>query len=70
MMIPPIGFLAAYAYYKSGHVDIKVAAILAVGFFIGGYIGAKLAVGVPDHVLKKIFGVFLLIVSLRMIISK
>ncbi|MEN6356390.1 MAG: sulfite exporter TauE/SafE family protein [Armatimonadota bacterium] len=70
MMIPPIGFLAAYAYYKAGQVDIKVAAILAVGFFVGGYLGARLATGVPDHVLKKMFGVFLLIVSLRMIISK
>jgi hypothetical protein len=70
MMVPPIGFLAAYAYYKAGYVDIKVAAVLAAGFLVGGFLGARLATGVPDYVLKKLFGVFLLVVSLRMIIGK
>ncbi len=70
MMVPPIGILAACAYYKANYVDIKVAALLAVGFLVGGLLGAKLATGIPDHVLKKVFGVFLLIISLRMIIGK
>ncbi|MBP7563650.1 MAG: TSUP family transporter, partial [Candidatus Cloacimonetes bacterium] len=36
MMVPPIGFLAAYTYYKAGFVDIKIAGVLCIGFFIGG----------------------------------
>lgn len=70
MMVPPVGLLAAYAYYKSGYVDVKVAGLLAVGFLVGGFLGARLATGMPDYVLKKTFGVFLLAVSIRMIVGK
>ena len=67
LMVPPIGLLAAWTYYQKGFVDFKIAALICAGFFIGGLIGAKFAVQIPEHLLKKIFGVFLLIVSLRMI---
>lgn len=70
MMVPPIGLLAAYAYYKAGYVDIKIAAALAVGFLIGGYLGGRFATAMPGYILKKIFGLFLLMVSLRMIIGR
>lgn len=40
-MVPPIGILAAYVYYKSGHVNIPVAALIAAGFIVGGMVGAK-----------------------------
>jgi uncharacterized membrane protein YfcA len=32
MMIPPIGILAAFNYYKDGYINWKYAAILAVFF--------------------------------------
>jgi hypothetical protein len=69
LMVPPIGLLAAWAYYKQGFVDLKVAAFICLGFFIGGLLGAEFAVGIPEQVLRKVFGVFLLIISLRMILS-
>jgi uncharacterized membrane protein YfcA len=70
LMIPPIGLLAALAYYKQGFVDLKIAAFICIGFFIGGLLGAKFAVGIPDTILKKIFGIVLLAVSIRMIFFK
>jgi uncharacterized membrane protein YfcA len=70
LMIPPIGLLAALAYYKQGFVDLKVAAFICVGFFIGGLLGAKFAIGIPETILKRIFGVVLLAVSIRMIFFK
>lgn len=70
MMIPPIGLLAAIKYYSSGNVNVKVAAIMCCGFFIGGYFGARLIDKVPDLLLKRIFGGFLLLVSLKMIFVK
>lgn len=69
-MIPPIGILAAYEYYRSGNVNIPVALIIAAGFIFGGFLGAKLAVPIDDALLKKIFGVLLLLVSLDMIFRK
>jgi len=70
MMVPPIGILAAWMYYQKGYVDLKIAGLMCIGFFIGGLIGAKLAVGIPEYILKKIFGAFLLIISMKMIFGK
>ena len=70
MMVPPVALLAALRYYYSGNVNIRVAAILCVGFFIGGFLGAILANKVPALALKKIFGVYLGLVALKLILGK
>jgi uncharacterized protein len=70
IMLPPIGLMAVYQYYKAGHVNLTYAMIIACAFFIGGYFGAKYAVKVPQDLLKKIFGVFLLLVALKTIFWK
>jgi uncharacterized protein len=66
-MILPIGLLAAYEYYKSGHVDIRIALLIAAGFIIGAYVGAKFAVQIDVNILRRIFGAALLVVSIWMI---
>ncbi|MFC1501271.1 TSUP family transporter [Elusimicrobiota bacterium] len=70
MMIPPIGLLAAWVYYKSGHVNLPMAIFIGLGFFLGAFFGAKLAVSIPGEMLKKIFGVALLLISINIIFSK
>ena len=70
VMLPPIGVIAAYNYYQAGHVNIKFAIILAIFFIVGSYFGSKLALNIPQIVLKKIFGVLLLLVAAKMLFSK
>lgn len=70
IMVPPIGLLAAWKYYTNGHVDLHAAPLICLGFFFGGLIGAMMIQPMSDLLLKKLFGVFLLIVALRMIIGK
>lgn len=70
LMVPPVGILAAWTYYKHGFVDLKVAALICIGFFFGGLIGAKVATAMPSSVLEKIFGVALFLISLKMIFAK
>jgi uncharacterized membrane protein YfcA len=70
MLIPPIGILAAYTYYRQGYVNLKMAFLLAIGFFIGGLLGAKLAVHLPTDTLRRIFGFALLLIALKMIWGK
>ena len=69
-MIPPIGVLAAFEYYKAGHVDIKTAAVIAAGFIFGAMIGSKIAIRINPFILKKLFGALLLYISVRMLISR
>lgn len=70
IMVPPIGLLAALRYYYNGNVKLGVAAFICVGFFVGGLIGAHVVEHFPDPLLKKLFGVFLLFISLNMILTK
>ncbi len=70
LMVLPIGLLAALRYYYSGNVNIPMAVFISIGFFVGGFIGAIIVQPVPDYLLKKIFGIFLLLIAFRMIIGK
>jgi uncharacterized membrane protein YfcA len=70
MMLPPIGILAAFNYYKAGHVNIKYALILAVAFIAGSYFGSRLAVNISPVLMKRIFGVIMLLVAIKMLLSK
>lgn len=67
ILLPPIGLLAALRYYRAGYVDFGVAALLALGFFAGASIGAIGATHLHADWLRRLFGVFLLIVSVHMI---
>jgi len=70
VMLPPIGIIAAYNYYKAGQVNLKFALILAAAFIAGSYFGSKLALILPETILKKGFAVLLIAVALKMLFSK
>ena len=70
IMLLPIGLLAVIRYYYSGHVRFDIAAFICIGFLIGGLIGANVAVGMSNLILKKAFGIFLMVVALYTIFAK
>lgn len=70
MMLAPIGILAAINYYKEGYINYKYAIVLALAFVIGGYLGSLLAININEKLLKKIFGIFIILVGIKMILGK
>ncbi len=67
----PVTFLAAYTYHTSGSpINWKYAFVIAVFFVVGGYIGSKFAVSIPQNILKKIFALILVIAAIKMFFSK
>jgi len=70
VMLPPIGIIAAYNYYKAGEMNLKYALIVAGFFIIGSYFGSKLAIQLPQQALRKIFAILLLVVAAKMLLSK
>jgi uncharacterized membrane protein YfcA len=70
LLVPPIGFLAAWTYYKQGYVDLRIASLICIGFFFGGLIGAKLAAKLSNVALERVFGGALLLIALKMIFAK
>lgn len=70
LLIPPLGIFAATAYYKAGYVDLRAAGLIIVGFIVGSLITAHYAVNLPSALISKLFGVFLLLVAIKLILGK
>lgn len=70
LMIPPIGILAAYTYFKAGYIDWPAAAFICLGFLIGGLLGSQEAVRLSDGTLQKIFGVAVIVIGVYMVFKR
>ncbi|MDY0060902.1 MAG: sulfite exporter TauE/SafE family protein [Myxococcota bacterium] len=70
LLLPPIGILAAWSYYQQGQMDVRAAVLICLGFVVGGFFGAKLALVMPQEILRKVFGVAMLLIALNMIFRK
>ena len=70
LMVPPIGILAAWAYWKEGNVNLAAVAFICLGFVFGGWIGAKFAGAIPELLLRRSFGVFMGVIAIKMIFGK
>jgi hypothetical protein len=68
-LLAPVGILAFMEYYRKGNADLRVALLLAVGFLVGGYIGAAYAQHIPDLWLRRIFALTLVVIGGRMFFS-
>lgn len=68
-LLLPVGLLGFLQYYKRGQVNIPYAALIAAGLFIGAMLGAKLAGSLSDVWLRRAFGVFLLFIAGKLLLS-
>ena len=69
-LLLPVGALSAWVYWKNGNLNIGYSLLLAVGLVLGAYLGARLVEPVSDLALRRMFGVFLLVVSVKMLWGK
>ena len=67
LLLLPVGIFGVLQYYKQGHVDLRVVAIIAIGFLAGSYFGSKIALSLPQETVKKIFAIMLLLISFKML---
>ena len=67
-LLLPVGLLGVMQYAKRDQVNWGYAAVVAVGLLIGAYFGARLAGSLPDVTLRRIFGGFLLLISVRLLL--
>ncbi len=68
-LIPPVGLLGAIEYYRNGFINVRFALLVALGLFIGAYFGAKIMVNLPPTLIRRIYGTFLMVIALRMLIA-
>ncbi|MGL6022706.1 MAG: sulfite exporter TauE/SafE family protein [Chitinophagaceae bacterium] len=63
-MLLPVSIFGVIAYYKAGYINVSVATWLAVGLFMGSFIGAEIAIGVSKTWLGILYITYLLYVCL------
>jgi uncharacterized protein len=68
-LLLPVGLLGVLEYSKRQQVNWGYAAVVAGGLLIGAYFGARLAGSISDLTLRKMFGAFLLLISIKLLVS-
>jgi len=67
---PSICILTVWTYYRQGYVDLTAAGLICLGFFICGFLGAKIATGLSNAALEGIFGIALFLIAIKMIFAR
>jgi uncharacterized membrane protein YfcA len=65
-LLLPVGALGAFEYYRRGNLNVRAALLVAIGLFLGAWIGARLAQHLSPVQLRRAFAVFLVLVAGRM----
>ena len=65
----PVVFLAFFNYWKEGQVNWKFGLIIAVTFFVGGFVGSKLSLKLSPSLVQIIFGLIMAYVSFRLLFA-
>ncbi|WP_429083287.1 sulfite exporter TauE/SafE family protein [Brassicibacter mesophilus] len=66
-IILPLTIISTYIYFRHGILDLRPALLVTIGGVLGSFIGAKLLNKIPCNILRKIFGVFMIIAAIRMV---
>lgn len=66
LLLLPVGILAAFNYYKQGHIDMRVVGIMAIAFVVGGWLGSKWALALPEATVRRIFAIILFYSAFKM----
>src|ERR1043165_5860072 len=63
----PVTAAGAYTYWKNGHASLQSSVFVAATFLIGGYLGGVLANRMDTNLVRKVFAVFMILVSIKML---
>jgi uncharacterized membrane protein YfcA len=66
-LIPPVGLLGAYEYYRNGDIHIGAALLLAAGLFVGAFFGARITLTLPPDLVRRLYAVFVVAVGVKML---
>lgn len=67
-LLLPVGALGVWEYYRRGQVQVGYAAAIALGLLVGAFLGARLAGELAGPVLRRGFGVLLILVGGKLLL--
>ena len=70
VLVPPIGILAAWEYYRQGFVRVPVALLIVLGFAFGAWFTATQIGKIGDLTLHRLFGGLMVTAGLLMMFRR
>ena len=67
LIISALTSVSLIFYGINSMLDFKLALYVSSGGVVGGFIGAKLLSKIPENLIRKIFGAFMIIAAIRMV---
>jgi len=67
LAILPTAAVGSWRQYRYGNVDLRAAGIVGVGSVVGVQFGAVVATSLPEDVLRRLFGAFLLLTAVHLV---
>ncbi len=68
-LLLPVALPGVIAYYQAGAFDTGAALLVALGLLVGALGGARIALRLPSRTVRRLYGVFLLLVALRFLLG-
>lgn len=69
-MLPPVGIFAFMEYYKKGNTDLTAGIIICITMLVSAKFGGQLANILPMSIMKKAFGVFVILIGIKTFLGK
>lgn len=63
-MLLPVGILGVISYYKAGLIKVRESLWIALGLFLGSFVGGELAVTINEGLLAKLYAFILLYIAM------
>ena len=66
LAIIPTAAVGAYRQSRYGNLRVRPALVVGVASIVGVEVGVRIATSVPEHVLRRLFGVLLITVAVQL----
>lgn len=66
-LLLPVGLPGVIAYNNAGHLNVVFGMTVALGLLLGAIIGAKITISLSSVLIKRVYSIFLLIISIYFI---
>src|SRR5437879_4373844 len=66
-LLPPVGVLGAWAFYRRGEINLTYSLLIGLGLMIGAWFGAYIAGQISDAALRRAFAIFLIFTAIQML---
>ncbi len=67
LAIIPTAAVGSWRQVRYGNVDLRVAVVVGIGSVAGVQVGAIVATALPEHLLRRLFGGFLLVTAAHLV---